>query len=166
MLWLPMYLADQGFQAFEGYISVSYSLCSIFGVTLFGSVFEKTTKRRVHYAVCLLGICTGILILLLVYELRLEPSQEWTLLALIGGVGLCSGGLFSIYSNHEVQLHALLDGQSLLLCMNFIHGCMHLFVGATQIIIGFVAAQSSNGVIQMSKASSYCFRGSEQSRLC
>ena len=39
MLWLPMYLKDQNFRAFEGYISVSYALFSILGATLFGFVF-------------------------------------------------------------------------------------------------------------------------------
>lgn len=100
MLWLPMYLKDQGFQAFEGYISISYSLFSILGATFFGSVLEKTTSRTYHYIIYLLGICAGMLILVLIYELRLEPSQEWTFLALIGGVGLFSGGMFPIYSNH------------------------------------------------------------------
>ena len=89
----------------------------------------------------------GILILVLIYELRLEPSQGWTLLALIGGVGLFSGGIFAIYTNHEVQLYALKNGQNLLLCMNFIQGCKHLFVGLTQIAIGFVAAKSNNSLM-------------------
>ena len=73
LLWLPMYLEDKGFKDFSGFISICYSISTILGVTLCSKIYGLTSNRTYHFLAHLAILVVGVMALMLVYLLDLEP---------------------------------------------------------------------------------------------
>ena len=90
-----MYLEENNFKDFEGYISIFFSLGTMTGSTLIGLFYEQTDKRTYHFLITIAGLVLGLIPLLVIYFFKLTQDQQWLLLFLILIVGIGFGGCYN-----------------------------------------------------------------------
>jgi sugar phosphate permease len=100
LLWLPMFLEGAGFEDFEGYISMTYSISTIIGTTILGKLYEITHKSRYHLMINCGTILLSIISFILIKSIPLEPSQKFVVLLLVGVVGFSMGSTFNLSFSH------------------------------------------------------------------
>ena len=141
-----MYLNQQNFKDFEGYINISFVSFNIIGTMVSKEMYSRNLSRRVQFALQLAILLIGILALVTIYISRLTPDQKWTLLALIGVVGFCVGGLHHLFANHEIILLTERNSEDILVNLNIIHGLAFLLTGITQVITGAFSSLNANSI--------------------
>lgn len=145
LLWLPMYLQENKYEDFQGYISMTYSACNLIGGTIIGSCFQLTAKRRRHFLAVFLALCFGILALSLIYVFRITPEHKWYLLFLVGCLGLSIGGSFNVYTGIEM-IKQQYESENTLITGNIINGFINFMIGILQFILGIISSEDSHSI--------------------
>ena len=166
MQWLPMYLNQEEFEEFEGYITISLIGFTIVGTMVCKQIYSLNLSRKTQLLVHLILITVGILSLLIIFISNLTPHQKWIFLLLIGIVGFTLGSLFNFYLNHEIILLTEKYQEDVCMNMNICYGFAYLFTVLTQIIIGLCSSVSANSIFLVFMVLSFISMGSIVFRVC
>ena len=124
-----MYLTQQDFEDFEGYINISFIAFNIIGTLVCKQMYSEDFSRRTQLLMHWLILLVGVLSLTAIYISELTPDQKWAFLGLIGIVGFCLGGLFNLYIYHEIILLTERNGEDISMNLNISHGLAQLWAG-------------------------------------
>ena len=138
-----MYLEENGFKDFQGYITIAYSAFSMVGSALTGKIYEIIDSRKVHFIVQIWLTIFGLLPLVFIYLFHFSEEEKWGLLGLIGLTGFCNGALYNMYSTNEILLMSEEDGlHNTPFYMNVVIGGAYGWTGVTQIFLGMSKTKS------------------------
>ena len=141
-----MYLNQQGFEDFEGYITISLVSFIIIGTMVCKQMYPSTLSRRtqllIHVGLMLIGISS----LLTIYLSHLTPKEKWIFIALVAAIGFCVGSLFNLYINHEIIILTERHGEDVSMNMNITYGFSYLFTGVSQTATGVLSSMNANSI--------------------
>lgn len=143
LLWLPMFLEELHFEDFEGYISITFSLFSILGSSIYGWFYQKNFKRINEWRSLFFGLVCSLIGVLILYHLELDVSKKWTVLGLIGFIGFFIGAVYNISMAHELIKENELENDSLTYLMNLCSVFLCFGIGVTDIIVGAISDKFS-----------------------
>ena len=132
-----MYLEENGFQDFQGYITIAYGAFSMIGSSLTGKIYEIIESRKTHFFIQIWLAIFGLVPLMIIYLFKFSDAEKWELLCLIGMTGFCNGALFNMYSTNEILLMSEEEGLiNTPFYMNIVIGGSYAWTGITQIFLG------------------------------
>ena len=141
LLWMPIYFEKAGFKEFEGFIPMSFSISTILGSTLAGSMY-KCLANKIRSLITVLSFILMIVFLVLLKNLPLTPNNKWTFMCIISIIGFIIGGGF----NSLISIESPVIARQRDIPVDFISAIMMtgscIVVGIVQLIIGLSTTKS------------------------